>query len=84
MATVAELRARVTLANAKYIDVPAGSPQTRCQKCNADKLFWGQTKNKKLTLVDCAVAGAIVPTSTESGRGVSHFATCPEALGFKR
>jgi hypothetical protein len=81
--TVAELRARVTADNARYIAIEAGARPVRCQRCDADRLYWGTTKTHALTLVDCGVVGAVEPSADHDGRGVSHFATCPAAKSFR-
>ena len=87
MPTVDELRARVK-PHGPWFDVPPGTPEADCARCDADGLYWGWTKNKKKILIDTAVAGGIVPSgdyrSQQWGKGVAHFATCPKAQEFKR
>ena len=51
------------------IEIPEGTPQSRCRKC--DKFFyWVRMESGKLMPVDID--------------GTSHFATCPAADEFRR
>jgi hypothetical protein len=94
--TVDELRAKIT-DKGPWFDVPAGTPEADCERCDADALYWTLTKNGKRMLVDCGVKGGQKPLDpatrrlvdesdgiNEKGRGVSHFATCPHAAHFSR
>lgn len=58
-------------------DVPTETDQAACKWCGAP-VYWILTRNKKKMPVDChAGIGCQTPTSERVGRGVSHFATCP-------
>jgi hypothetical protein len=96
--TVDELRAKIT-DKGPWFDVPAGTAEADCERCDADGLYWILTKKGKRMLVDCAVTGAQRPFTeaqlvergpfptdaiNANGRGVSHFATCPHAAHFSR
>jgi hypothetical protein len=68
-----------------WFDVPAGTPAAQCRSCQ-EEVYWIVTAAGKRMPVDVEVEGGItpigggVPTAFDcDGRGVSHFATCPQA-----
>jgi len=90
--TVAELRAKVT-EKGPWFDVPAATRVEHCRSCRTD-VFWIRTAAGKAMPVDCDVPGGKRPERAEpdlsddgsgrmyepaDGRGVSHFATCPQS-----
>lgn len=75
-----------------WFDVPAGTLESRCRSCRR-VVFWIVTDAGKRMPVDCDVAGGMppaaadrgaLPSSLAAGRGVSHFATCPQAGTWRR
>jgi hypothetical protein len=78
-----------TFPHFSWYDVPAATNPSQCKKCKA-VVYWITTKSRAKgrgnedvkVPVDCEVDGAFVPTSTEQGRGVTHFRTCPNASDF--
>ena len=64
-------------------DVPMGTPPRRCDGCSAT-IFWVTMPSGKRMPIDCNAPHGKPPTETESGTGVSHFATCPSAARFRR
>jgi hypothetical protein len=71
-----------------WFDVPAGTRAAECRTCHAT-IYWITTANDRKMPVDCDVDGGFAPAVQElvdahdgdwdgRGRGVSHFATCPE------
>jgi hypothetical protein len=78
--TVVELRAKVT-AKGPWFEVELGTRAAQCRSCRTTPLYWIVTANGKKLLVDCDVQGGWRPGSEGNlnGRGVAHFATCPDA-----
>jgi hypothetical protein len=77
-----------TAAIGPFFDVPATTRQERCRSCHAP-IYWIRTLGGKLMPVDCAVEGGAPPVHNPPwpalpGRGVSHFATCPEADRWRK
>lgn len=63
-----------------WFEVPAGTPPAGCRSCG-QTIFWIATTGGKRMPVDCEVAGGRWPGTDfrePAGRGVSHFATCPD------
>lgn len=94
MSTVDQLRAKVT-PKGPWFEVPSGTAEADCAKCDADALYWIITAANKRMLVDCGVPGGQKPMGvtisgrgdnddSAHGRGVAHFATCPHAASFRR
>lgn len=73
-----------------FYTVPANAASSRC-KCGKTQ-YWILTQRGKRMPVDCDVEGGTRPIppsgghdyAGSAGRGVSHFATCPRADGFRR
>lgn len=71
---------------ANLITIPAGTPAARCSKCPAT-IYWVITdkgKRSPVSVNTAIYAGCFPPTETREGQGVSHFADCPAAAGFRR
>jgi hypothetical protein len=70
-----------------WFDVPAGTDPADCRSCGKT-VFWITTTGAKRMPVDCDVAGGRWPLATfageQIGRGVSHFATCPDASKWRQ
>jgi hypothetical protein len=67
-----------------FFTVPAGTKAAPCRGCSRF-VYWIITeKNKKPMPVDVDVDGGLPPSATESGRGLSHYATCPAAARFRK
>lgn len=79
--TVESLRARVTEKGPWFVVKPASKP-FRCRSCGT-WCYWVVTATGKRMLADTGVQGGTRPTETEFGRGVAHFATCPEGPLWK-
>ncbi len=76
--TLAELRAKVT-EKGPWFAVPRGAIESECRSANCRAaIYWIATKNGKRMPVDVYVIGGKAP-GDEDGRGVSHYATCPDA-----
>lgn len=82
MPTVDELRARVTEKGPWFV-VDPGSRIAHCRSCHV-MIYWAITDSGKRIPVDCDVPGGSHPGPSLTGRGVSHFATCPAAASFRR
>lgn len=76
----------------QFFEVPARTPRAECKGCRAT-IYWITTAAGKSAPIDCDVEGGVRPSSGTAplggvqyfpGRGVSHFATCPQAAGFRR
>lgn len=66
-----------------YFTVPAGTPVAECRGCGAP-IYWVQTARGRLMPVICdADERCTVPTATEVGLGLSHFADCRDADRFR-
>jgi hypothetical protein len=64
---------------ATFYEVPSGTASGKCRSCPA-VIYWIVTDRGARMPVDCEPAhGGEPPTALSSGRGVSHFATCPNA-----
>lgn len=78
-----------TRADGPWFDVPAGTRQAQCGSCQAP-IYWIETARGKRMPVDCDVDGGRRPFTgvpgdgERDGRGVSHFATCPNAEEHRR
>lgn len=87
-------------ANAKWYDVPAGTPPAECrgENCRAT-IFFASTERGGKCPIDCDVDGGQWPSeqadpnqlgllgaSSEyhDGRGISHFFTCVDAPQFSK
>jgi hypothetical protein len=73
----------------RMIDVPANTMKTRCASCGRTG-YWvdmpeGYGKNNRI-LVDCRPTGCIEPSASEhrDGKGIAHFATCPDAKEWRQ
>jgi hypothetical protein len=68
-----------------YFDVPMGTPCVPCKgsSCNVS-VFWIRTPKNRPMPVDCTAPDCYPPTSTTSGRGISHFGTCVDAAKFRK
>lgn len=62
--------------------IPAGTAAKRCP-CGTDMFFIVTATGRKMP-ISCNAEGAQTPTATEPGRGISHFADCPNAVAFRR
>lgn len=95
--TIDELRARVT-DKGPWFDVPAETRPMCCRSCGAAVYFITTPAGKPMP-VDVLVRGGLVPrarrlvpndhgtaspTEERNGRGVSHFATCPDSPMWKK
>lgn len=84
--TVEELRARIK-PDAPKFDVPADAKPMLCRSCGA-MMYMVRQPSGKLLPVDVLVEGGVMPRRAETvngnglearvGRGVAHFATCPQ------
>lgn len=89
-ATIDELRARVT-EKGPWFSVPPDARPVECRGCSA-MIYMVQQPSGKLMPVDVLVshAGGIVPHPATAdlpaitGKGCSHFGTCPAASQFRR
>lgn len=63
--------------------VPRDSQPSRCRGCGA-VVYWITTPRGKKMPVDTRAEGGLTPLPDRDGRGVSHFATCPNAEAFRR
>lgn len=81
--TVAELRARVTEKGPWFV-VPADTRHTLCRSCGVMVFFVMQPSGKPMP-IDVLVQGGKMPHPKDKsdGRGVSHFATCPQASQWR-
>lgn len=68
-----------------FFDVPAGTPSVPCtgRHCDARiyKVFSPGTGTSNP--IRCDVVGGELPTADRPGRGLSHFADCPDAAQFR-
>lgn len=74
----------------QYFTVPAGTERAECRSCHAP-VYWIVTDSGKRMPVDCEVEGATRPFKgvpgdggEREGKGISHFATCPNAAQHRR
>lgn len=76
----------------QFFVVPARTPPAECRGCKAT-IYWITTEAGKAAPIDCDVEGGVRPSRSTAplggvqynpGRGISHFATCPQAAGFRR
>lgn len=76
----------------QFFSVPRLTRPSQCRSCKSE-IFWIITDSGARMPVDCdprrvykhtASEGAKAPTDTASGRGVSHFATCPNAAQHRK
>lgn len=65
--------------------IPAGTRQEACRGCQAP-IYWAKNSKGKMHPFDCDVPGGTRPGNglTDHGRGVTHFATCPNADRFRK
>ncbi len=78
-------------SEAQWITVPAGTPSAECRGCKAT-VYWIVTENDRRMPVNCDVPGGLRPirftgggaTMKDNGRGLSHFADCPQATRFRK
>lgn len=72
----------------RYIGVPRGTPPRKCFRCPATIYLVKNPKTERRMPIDCEpyakAPESRAPTSDQDGKGVSHFATCPEAASFRR
>lgn len=63
-----------------WYSIPAGSKPTRCRSstCGAMIYFVESLTSGKKVPVSVEPDGAFDPTSTEPGRGISHYQDCPD------
>ena len=67
-----------------WFDVPSSTPASECRSCKAE-VYWIVTASGKRMPIECAVDGGLSPwkgvpgDGDMAGRGISHFATCPQA-----
>lgn len=66
-----------------WFAIPKGTPQGKCRSCRA-AIYWVTTPMGKSMPVDVAVPDGVQPTREKDGRGISHFATCPQADEHRR
>lgn len=70
--------------SATYLTVPAGTRAGTCRGCGAP-IYWITMSTGRMHPVDCdGDAHCHVPTRDQAGRGITHFATCPQAERFKK
>ena len=90
---------RNPILSAEVITVAADAGEHRCTSCDV-LCYWGVTKNGKRVPVDCRCQDllpdtplyppvpphnkGIFPEPGRTGRGVSHFYTCPNAHQHSR
>ena len=73
----------------QWFTVPAGTPASECRGCKAT-VYWIVTENDRRMPVNCDVPGGVRPVrfggdaAKDKGRGLSHFADCPNANRFRR
>lgn len=70
--------------------VPARTPPASCRSCGA-RIYWVVTDAGRRMPVDCDAEGTTRPFvpvpgdgEPQDGRGVSHFATCPQAAAHRK
>jgi hypothetical protein len=76
----------------QWFTVPAGTPASECRGCKAT-VYWIVTENDRRMPVNCDVPGGTRPirfpsssgaTLMDNGRGLSHFADCPNWERFRK
>ena len=77
------------LVKGPWFDVPPGTAPSECRSCTAE-VYWIVTASGKRMPVDCDVEGGYSPDAARAneglvpeGRGISHFATCPDASKWR-
>ena len=66
-----------------FIAIPAGTPPSKCRGCEMVIYFCTHPRTSRVHPVSVAHEDAVLPTVTTAGRGISHFADCPEAERFR-
>ena len=74
----------------EFLQVPADAAHSLCT-CGR-RIYWIRTAKGKRMPIDCEIDGAQRPRIEKTadgaihylGRGVPHFATCPQAAHFRR
>lgn len=65
--------------------IPAGTSVSTCSApACAKPIYWIRTGKGKPMPVDANVPEGRLPTRSEPGQGIPHWATCSEAESFKR
>lgn len=73
------------MAGPIFFAVPMGTPPSVCKATSCRKpIYWIETAKGKRMPIDCDAPGGKLPTRTDPGQGVPHWATCPEAKAFRR
>lgn len=81
----------------QFVIVPAGARPAHCSSCGAE-IYWVITGKGRRMPVDCNVPGGQVPFGRTAigaeqldgpdaildGKGISHFATCPQAAQHRK
>ena len=64
---------------ASYLVIKAGTQPSSCRSCR-QRIFWIlHPRTNRRHPVSVAVEGALPPGRDTDGRGISHFADCPNA-----
>lgn len=66
-----------------FFVVPRDTETSTCRGCS-QVVYWITTAKGKKMPVDTRVDGGLEPLRDRDGRGLSHFATCPNAEHFRR
>jgi hypothetical protein len=65
--------------------IPAGTSVSSCNAATCRRpIYWILTGAGKRMPIDASVPEGKVPTRSEPGQGIPHWATCPEATSFKK
>lgn len=73
----------------QWFTVPAGTPSAECRGCR-QTVYWIITEAGRRMPVNCDVPGGLRPVrfggaaERDNGRGLSHFADCPQAARFRQ
>ena len=66
--------------------IPPATPAARCRSCNA-VVYWVRTpagRPMPVSVNTDVAAECVEPTMTTVGRGISHFADCPNASQHRK
>jgi hypothetical protein len=72
------------MAKKYFIPIPRGTKPGKCKSCPAT-IYWApHPTSGNIHPVSVADAESVLPTETNSGQGLSHFADCPGAAKHRR
>ena len=68
-----------------YLSVPAGTRVAKTCSCGV-KLYFipAKTPGKRPIPVNCECEGGQPPTADDPGRGLNHFADCPDRDTYRK